>query len=949
MKHLHAALLLSSLALAGPLGSQSSATKTEADLAFALGLAERFKYVDLAEGVLAEVDARGVSGEERAALDLARCKVYGGVARREANPEVREDLFAKSLEAYRTFLDRHPYADNITAARREYVDLVNAYGHVLESQAEDQVGEEAEATREKIRTELERGLELTGDLIGSIAADAGEVEKQAKHRLMLSRGQMLLTLAKVSAEPTFYFATAEQTLEDLALAAGDTSVAGLQAYLLLGEVKVAQEQYLEARDFMEFVADIAVPSSAGARSDIGWGDLPAEVKQQRFKMLELGMAPLVNACIASGEAPSGVGWGLHMYNVRNADGLTFSPRGDLALLSLARALLSAGGHIGGSLNQGDLRWFPSEEDMAAAGFRGRRNTRSAIDLALGLAQEVNDRNRGNTLQIRAQAVISEITDRPGVVVSPAVLFEAAQGKYYSRDYDDAVTAFLEIRDRLDTQDEATRKEYGARTLHFLANAYNRMGRKLEAGLTFREAIKRFEGDPEYDPKNASGYLSMMKELRSTSGQAPQFVDLVKDAENEVIAHQLADADPGKILIDQGDRRYSTEDFEQARAKYLEVDSGSKYYEKALTKAALTLYKQGRFDDARAEFEAYVDEYVTDAANQVTDDVRQAMRREARAMATFYIGRIAFDKDSDFDEAIRRFTDYHERFPSQDSYGPIALYKLLEAHLAKDQFAEARTVLDQMIETFKSHSLTGRGAYKVYQQVKLAAGDSPSRDQLVELATLLGIYNSLSAPSFANWRAESNLWLDAEEWTQAEAVLRRMQTTFTEGEDAANVTQFVLPDLGKVLLELGQIPAAFAVLDPLVPDPDSDQKASLVTVQLWCRSVTGWLEGSATNIVEVPGVGGAENLAKASSYWDKLISAEERNDNWTCPWYELKLMRAYNFYQWSRVDSQQATYGLRLIEDLINVGFGGDRDMTLIGEACGDTLRRRFTWLLSKLT
>ena len=70
--------------------------------------------------------------------------------------------------------------------------------------------------------------------------------------------------------------------------------------------------------------------------------------------------------------------------------------------------------------------FETEDEMEAAGFSGARNSRSALDLALLIAQNVNDQNRGNTLQWRAQQVISAIIERPGVSVSPDILFEAAQ-------------------------------------------------------------------------------------------------------------------------------------------------------------------------------------------------------------------------------------------------------------------------------------------------------------------------------------------------------------------------------------------------------------------------------------------------------------------------------------------------------------------------------------------
>ena len=66
-----------------------------------------------------------------------------------------------------------------------------------------------------------------------------------------------------------------------------------------------------------------------------------------------------------------------------------SPPGYLSLLSVARTLLDVGGYAGGSLSAGRLRWFETSEDMENAGV-SRRDRRSALDLALSVAQTVNE-------------------------------------------------------------------------------------------------------------------------------------------------------------------------------------------------------------------------------------------------------------------------------------------------------------------------------------------------------------------------------------------------------------------------------------------------------------------------------------------------------------------------------------------------------------------------------
>ena len=591
--------------------------------------------------------------------------------------------------------------------------------------------------------------------------------------------------------------------------------------------------------------------------------------------------------------------------------------------------------------------------MEADGHTGSRNSRSALDLALQIAQQVNDENRRTTLQQRAQKVISEIIDRPGVAVSPDILFEAAQGEYHAADYPRAIEAFKGIMRRLDSRDEATRQEYAPKVLFYVGSSLGKMNRPLEAAMAYREAATTWAGDPEYQEKVAQGYYSAMRAAKSGASGDQLLEQLYLEAEKLYSDAVAQTSDAGTINFRRADRAYGEKDYTQARSLFQEVGDGSDYYEKARVKASLCLYKVKDYDGAKAEFEKYLDEYVADPTTKPTGAERKLRRSEAMAMATFYLGRIAYVAQ-DYGTVLKRLSDYREQFPDQGDYVPNALFMVAMAHLASDDMKGAKGVVATMLEHYDTHSATGMAAGRVYealqteQQALEEAGDTAGSLALKE--EMVGYkheQNELAKePNFGNLRAESTLWIDLGRWKEAEAVLRTLEASFPGNPD---VELFVLPDLGLVLLEQKRVPEAFAVLDPLIPKDDSDtRKPSSSTVRSWCRAVAGWIEGDEQNVVEVPGVGGAENLEVACKYLLDLTAVEKvKSGGWDCPWYALKLETAYAYTQWGKEDSNQTQKAVGLIKNLMD--FLGDVRLDPIGDSCGDdVLQRRFLWLWEKI-
>lgn len=945
-------LVLSCCALlaGAPATAQRSERSLRDEMAFARELAVRYQYMDMAEAVLGELGKERLDDKQKESLALVQSQVFTEGAKREGDPTKRLATFEKAAQSFRDFFAAHPFSELLPEAERSYLGLVNNYGRALELALEDAVGEEAEALRARIKVVLDEGLERTASLKDAYdRPDLTPAEKLDKWRLMLDRAQMLITHGNVTDAPELDYSLAEKELEKIATEAGETTGPGLNAFLALAKLNRARGRLGDAAAFSEFVVTIAVPLDHETPE---WKDLAPEAKAERFKLVELAIPDLVESLSADGKTTTACKWALYFHNTWKREGFTLSPFGYLALLSCARTLLDAGGYVGGSITQGDLKWFEGEEEFRAASYSAR-DSRTALELALKTAQDVNAENKGNNLQVRAQKLISDVISRPGVVVPPEVLYEAALGEYNTQNYATAIDSLKDVIRALDSRDDATRREYMPKVLNQLGLAFARLERPLEAAMAFRDGATTWKGDPEYQPRLAQGFYREIGNVRRAAGGDKLIEELFLLGEQLV---KESDTGTGADVIRwrEAERAYGQGNYEAARKSYLTVGVAADEHEKAIVKAALCLYKQNDREGAAKEFREYVEAFVPDPRNAIQGVRKQAAREEASAQALYYLGKMAYDAQ-DWSGTLAVLKGYEDKFPAQTDYAPNALYMITLAQIAKQDLAGARATSAKMQQVFGSSAATGKAALNLYQALKTEqeaaakAGDAErSRALEREMAHYMSVSNdTASEASFSGLRIESSLWLGLGEWVAAEKALRATLQAFqADPARAADLERFVQPDLGEALLGQKRVPEAFAVLDPLIPKDAADtRKPSSVVVRNWCRAVAGWIEGEA-EIVEVPGVGGDFKLV--NEFLSKLVDAEKAsNEAWSCPWYRLKLEQAYALWQWGKADSAQQGFAKALLDDIASQL--GDPDVKDIAAKCGnEELRKRFLWLRNQV-
>lgn len=906
--------LSATLAGAAPQGKEKSDAEVRAEIAFARGLAEQWGFVDMAQKVISGAEAAGVSPRMADELALLECELFFSAAK--STSARRDELLAQALAAYREFTERRQYSELLPVAEAQLASVAGYYAKSLALRLESAAGEEAEQVRAELQSVLEASIAQSNKLITGLRAVPREERSEADNarlfELLLNLGDMYLELGKSQDEPTFSFAQSFGAYEDLIDEAGETSPAALRAFVGLGDNLIARSEPEEAASYYEYVVNLAMPREQDADAWEAWKDaretMSVEELEKRFLFLQLASDGLVRAQASTGNYADAVAAGLHFYNSWKREGLNLQqPLGYLALLSVSRALLDSGGYVGGNWAAGQGRYFATPEEMGTAS-SNRNEQHSALEVALAVAQAVNNDNKGNTLQLRAQKVISEIISRPGVQVDPEILFEAAQGDYFAKDYGAAAESFRRVLAVLERAEASKRTEIGPKLLWHLGRSYQFQGRALEAAVTFQSALERFSGDPEFDARNSASFYDVMRELQRGARGDATIQQMFQRSEELAARYQESAA--GDIAFRNAQKAFEGDDFAKALELYRQVPVDAEGYELALVRVGACLERMGDLAAAEKAFGDYLDVFLEDPKNQTTDARKLASRRDAQASATFYRGRVAVKQatsgEGEWSRVVELFEGYEDAFPEQANFAPAAMQALLDAYEATGQRPKVRAVYEKMTRLFPASPRTGAAAATYYALLKsdFDKEQDPAKKQtlLRAMAENLEVLNRTSPqPNYKNLRAEAGHWMDLSEWQKAEALYETIVQRFGAGPEADEIQKLVVPNLADAYLMLHK-PAK--VVEVLAPQVDA-KKASRNGARTFARALAGWAHYSADGAVEVEtGQGTVEELEKATGLLYQLESAVQ---SWTADWYAYRFDRLYAYYVWSKLDSKKLEY------------------------------------------
>lgn len=951
-----------------PLAAQKSGAETQRDIDYARGLATRWGFTDMSETVLTRLEKSGASGRVADEIQLLKCDIYAIGAGRVSDRAQRDELLRKALTAYETYISTHSGAENKAQAEASYVDTALNYGRSLSAGLDESAGAEQEVIKKELQESLTKAIAKTGELGNALKIIDNRSAEQDRQlfELLINRASLLLLVARSQTDGVYNFQQAKSSYEQVVDISGETSSAGLRAFIGVGDVYLAEGKPLEAVEFYLFVGDTAIPRDA-----VAWAtqakELPSDEIQRRFALVQLATPGIIQSLLSSGDAGRACGEGMRLLNIWNRDGLDLiSPWGYQSLLGIVTALSEAGGFVGGELKSGTVQWFPSAEGLQAK-FPQKRQQRAALDLALALAQQVNEDNRGNSLGARAARLIGEIIEQPGVDVSPEILIEAARGKANDRDHLGAISAYKRVLTAIENRDAAVRAEYGPRVLNGIGRAYMSLERPLEAALVFQESVESWLGDPEFDALNSRGFYNAANALkRKIKGDA--LIDgLFTSAEQALLKNDTTGQ--GEIKFRLASRAYDEgSDYPKSRELFKQVPNDAISYEKAMVYVGVCEFQIGReadnYDPAIKVFDDYLNKFVADPLNALgaAQLAKDAKRTEATATAIFYWGLAEFlkaetKKGGDWSKVVQLLEGYEERFPLQTSFAASAMYRVV---MAQHQLGNSKAVdatYAKMLAKFPTDRWTARAALEIFSALeadynRLKTATTPAelakaKAALRKMADYLEIGNlNAAAPAFSNLRRESQLWMDLGEWAKAESLLRKIVSKFSSGESADQIAPYIVPDLGLALFRQDKLKECADLLAPLV----DEKKATLETTATYARALTGYAEltrdedGRQRGVRVVAGVGTPESLKTGTELLGKLLeTVKNREGAWSPVWLGMKFDQVYALHAWSKLDSNRLDLAKSQVT-MLQVEYGGD-NLPNLQDA---DLRAKFAWLFGQL-
>lgn len=944
-----ASLFLIPLFLAPPQAEDSALVRQ--DVQFARGLAANYGYTDLAELVINQAMATSsLSESDLGLLLLTRCEIRKASARRIQKAADRLEALRLATDAYDEFLTQRADSPYARQAKVDIADIAYQYGETLSelfvasSPGEDEKQELLDSATAVFQPSL-RGLNaMVGELEGKSESERSDTETVLLYQSMFYRAQIYYYWGKLypanSLERDDNVRRATQHLEDMALVVGEASRAGLLAYILMAKCYALAGDAEFSEEFFSHVATTAAPWSTIAEAEeAGVGSAEVDARRGIVQHAYAGMLEMFREFE---DSESALRYASDFEAFLSDNNVLPNSSGYQALIE--SALLRANtGDIGG---------------------------------ALELAQRVLRENKGNINQLRAEQAIARILESaPSLAAIPLeALYQAAEGTYFSKDYDQAIEGFRRVLARLEGDRKA--EEFGGKAYYYLGQCWMKKERWLEGAACFETGFELFSEDEEYLERSAKAWFRLA-ELLAQKSSDDRVLLAYRDRAQQALMSVQSNA-PDALLWNTAERDYkrakemrsaargheagskpvrdAIDAFIRASRSYGEIEKRSSYYEKAIVQQGMcavyrSAWESGAADEAIRLFDSYLDEYVQNPDN-VPRDARERKRRvEATAQADFYRRQVVytFAKEAVGDaaeESWRRMLalaqGYETRHPDQAGYVAESLRCQVEAHLALGDVTSAISVFEQMQANQVSAKRIGLAALIISGD--FGAASEAAKDESDRLAALrsqadyLSIYNRNSTPSSPSLIIEGRLRLEIGEAATAAKLLGEVLARF--GDELGSRTFGLEVDYCRALLLQDKTGEVLPILERLYAEKENNRDV----LDLYSRALGGWAEMREGRPVEIPGPGDAASFELASSITQRLIRLTEQNaaggNKWVdCAWWRYKFQAIYITYRWGQVDSTHADRHRGLIDQLSNLSQGD------LGEsACGESLKSMFQWL-----
>ncbi len=912
------------LALSPALPQQAEGNASiQKDAAFALALTKQLGFDNFSEIVLEETLQRADTPEDRSSILLARCEVMSTVALRPIDPLEQVTAWSKAGEAYAEFLGSSPAP---TAERRAQLQMGLVgfqYGERLHALFE--AGSLTEAEKDEYRARAEtiftESLRSTNQLINWWKGlDDPDVQEGTQFTIFFPSSfyraliyyywGVLYPIGSVEREDNVYQSIG--FLEEFAIAAGESSPAGLMAFRHMADGLVAIGDHEFGHELYDFVIQEGIPNNDTSQMSLGEVQRRQNAQQDAY----LGKVQAYRTVGDTTQIP--------------ALGATFA-----AWVEDNRVTLNDSGYR--------LQLMLAENAI----------NQGAYGEAIKIAKAVADANERRVLRLEADQVLGRaISAAPAsAVIDLDVLFQAGQGAFFSDRFADSARTLRMLVNRLDGSEEAA--AVGPDAYLFLGRALESDGLALEAAVAYsagynrypeaeatseslatrwQRLAERFRNSAPADEFLDSFYNESLDAVTEASGGGAPHVLLLRAASTEFSkARQLERAARGKGPNSAEGRAVLTA-YDKAIAAYKRVTAGTESYEKAFVQIGMCEYNKFPWDNSSAEralaiFNEYLNNIVPDPQQLPTTPKGKKLRADSIAAADFYRGYTyqSLAKAGDvgaWNDMLKAFEGFEERQPEQtDQIGAVRTARA-EAYLTLGQEDLAIAQYEALVAEGAREAWLGACGYQLYSyyngKIETAEDEEARIAAQRSAAKYLGIVNAnASQPLWSNMIAEARLHLAVGDVATGTELLDETLQRFTEADGLDGASRlYAQIDLVEGLLEQGNTGSAVGYVDQLLEQAPNMLRVKQLAIKIKC----GFPIYRDGRVTQIPG----EDTLEAFKIADKLVNdlvdlakleaSKQGMSHWMYePFYAARLQHSYLLYKWSRIDSNKSH--LKMIESI----------------------------------
>jgi hypothetical protein len=913
----------------------------------ARAITEEFSLDHWSEKLLERSLAEVTSPEGKSELLLARCDVLRLKARRKINDNERLPALGDAGTAYVDFLASDPGAERKVLAQKNLGALAKMYGETLVRLIE--AGEIASEEREAAAATAEAIFKTALSGMNTVIEDWKALEDESEEKnlkrytvyfpTVFNRAMVYLYWAQLhepgSLERDQRANQAIDALGDFALSA--PFLQSQLAYKAMADCYVALGQYEDSTDYFEYVLNniTQLLEESGSDLDAAYLDLLNDVVQETdhgmMKMLQL-----------SGEIA-------RFWETYNAM----------------------------------MTWLEEERiDPGRPGYQAMLTAANQMILdgraieAIELSARVADENQNSPLRLHANSVMGKAIALapPGADIPLDVLYGAAEGAFYQKEYAAAVDGFRLLIPRLAGSRDADK--FGAHAYYLLGLCWAKLDMPLLSAVTHQVGVQDYGDDDDWALKNAKKWQVLATRFYNLDTTDELLKNFNDDAVDAVVSrdgggddliykqakqsHDLAK----KALRAKKDSAELKRLYAKAISGYKAVPHDSSNFEKALLGAAICQNESIAFDPSAANralalLKDYLENYITDPANAPQDPRQRKIRSEGEPTAVFYLGHTyrALAKAGDtakWQDVLDTYAGMVERFPDQPDLTHAGMSYRVEAFLRLNKISEALSEYETMLALPAGKSRLSLAAFYIYQ-AHSAMVEAADPDMEVEAlwdlkqkqVKYLSDYNRYSrTPRLSNLVIEADLWAALGDYSKSAVLYQRLMDDYSKDPGYSAAMHFkVRIGLVESLLQIRQLGTAVPLVEELAAEKPKNLRVMIAVVKV----KAGFLVYEDGKVIEVPGEGTTEALEQASAMANTLVKLAKSNAGKEdppvnyfrfAPWWEAKLMHGYVLYQRNLNNPADSGKHKKMVEGL-------QKQAPQLGEnVSGKRMSESLRWLLN---